>query len=70
LEAIAGDSFENVMQRDVFTPLGLKNSGVHTPKRGLGVIPSNAMQWDTNIGDETPYVMTSGYYFSSTNINH
>lgn len=54
LEVIAGDTFENILQSDVFVPLQLKNSGVRTPESGSGVIPPHAVKWDTDIGDETP----------------
>jgi CubicO group peptidase (beta-lactamase class C family) len=54
LEEITGDSFENIMKRDVFGPLGLSNSGVRKPGEGVGVIPSGATEWDTDVGHETP----------------
>jgi hypothetical protein len=54
LEAIVGDSFESIMKRDIFEPLGLSNSSVRKPERGSGVIPSGETQWETDTGDETP----------------
>lgn len=54
LEKIAGDTFETVLHRDVFEPLGMTNSGVRHPEAGTGVVPSGATVWDAYIGDETP----------------
>jgi CubicO group peptidase (beta-lactamase class C family) len=54
LENIAGDTFETVLQRDVFEPLGMNNSGVRHPEAGAGVVPSGATAWDAYLGDETP----------------
>jgi CubicO group peptidase (beta-lactamase class C family) len=54
LEGIVGDSFENIMKRDIFEPLGLGNSSVSKPESGSGVIPSGETHWETDIGDDTP----------------
>jgi CubicO group peptidase (beta-lactamase class C family) len=54
LEAIAGDDFENFMERNVIKLFRLDYTGFHKPADKLGVIPLGDSIWSYDIGDEAP----------------
>lgn len=53
IEAITGKSYEEVLQKDVFEPLGLKHSSSVPPaSSGAGAIPNGDAGWSRPYGDE------------------
>jgi CubicO group peptidase (beta-lactamase class C family) len=54
IEAIANDSFENIMKRSFIEPLSLAHTTYRKPKNSLGVIPEGDSNWAYDLGDETP----------------
>ena len=50
LEAITGRTFSEVMENDVFKPLGMSDSSVVAPKNSKGVIPVGDSLWGLNLG--------------------
>jgi hypothetical protein len=53
IEAITGKSYEEVLQKDIFEPLGLKHSSSVPPLgSGAGVIPNGDAGWSRPYGDE------------------
>jgi hypothetical protein len=53
LEAITGRSYEEVIVKDIFEPLGMKCSSPLPPvNSGAGVIPNGDAGWDRQYGDE------------------
>ncbi|EHK49288.1 hypothetical protein TRIATDRAFT_174049, partial [Trichoderma atroviride IMI 206040] len=63
IEAITGKSYEQVLQKDIFEPLGLKHSSSVPPvSSGAGVIPNGDSGWSRLYGDE----VATGGLLSST----
>ncbi|KAL7921881.1 beta-lactamase/transpeptidase-like protein [Trichoderma austrokoningii] len=63
IEAIAGRSYDQVLKRDVFEPLGLKHSSSVPPvSSGAGVVPDGDAGWSRPYGDEA----ATGGLLSST----
>ncbi|KAM0512332.1 hypothetical protein ACHAPE_009028 [Trichoderma viride] len=63
IEAITGKSYEEVLQKDIFEPLGLKHSSSVPPLgSGAGVIPNGDAGWSRPYGDE----IATGGLLSST----
>lgn len=53
LEAITGSSYEDVVEDEIFQPLGMKHSSVLPPTaKGKGVIPDGDAGWNRAYGDE------------------
>lgn len=53
IEAITGKSYQEVLQKDIFQPLGLKHSSSVPPvNSGAGVIPDGDAGWSRPYGDE------------------
>ncbi|EON62896.1 hypothetical protein W97_02121 [Coniosporium apollinis CBS 100218] len=66
LETTAGDSFENIMERDVFQDLGMTHTSVRKPQDdSLGVIPEGDSMWAFDDGDEAP---SGGIYSTSSDL--
>ncbi|KAI9732550.1 MAG: hypothetical protein M1834_003885 [Cirrosporium novae-zelandiae] len=66
LENITGDSFQSMLEADLFKPLKLKRSSYSTPSNSsMGIIPIDmtTSYWNANLGDESP----TGGMSSSTN---
>ncbi|KAK1245573.1 hypothetical protein MKX08_005202 [Trichoderma sp. CBMAI-0020] len=63
IEAITGKPYKEVLQKDVFEPLGLKHSSSVPPiSSGAGVIPDGDAGWSRPYGDEA----ATGGLLSST----
>ncbi|CEJ59343.1 hypothetical protein PMG11_07971 [Penicillium brasilianum] len=64
LETMTGQSYEELLQRDIIAPLGLNGTYYKTPSISLGVIPKDSGEywWKFDLGDEGP----AGGIFSST----
>ncbi|KAK5996694.1 Beta-lactamase-like protein sdnR [Cladobotryum mycophilum] len=64
IEAITKRSYADVLDQDVFKPLGMKHSSTDVPIiKGVGVIPDGEPDWYRDFGDEVP----TGGLLSSTN---
>lgn len=56
LETMTGQSYEELLQRDIIAPLGLNGTYYKTPSISLGVIPKDSGEywWNFDLGDEGP----------------
>ncbi|KAL7810809.1 beta-lactamase/transpeptidase-like protein [Trichoderma gracile] len=64
LEAITGRTYEDIIENEIFKPLGMKHSSALPPTiKGKGVIPDGDAGWNRAYGDEIP----TGGVLSSTN---
>lgn len=53
IEALAGQSYESVLSRDLIKPLGLNRFSYSAPKSSEGIVP-NKRDWAYDAGDSTP----------------
>lgn len=56
MEAIAGESYRDLLTKNVLNPLGMTRTSYSAPNISLGVIPNSGGQqwWNFPMGDETP----------------
>lgn len=56
LEAMTGQTYQDILEKDLLKPLNLTRTFYSTPDISLGVIPSSGGQqyWNFAMGDETP----------------
>lgn len=54
LEALSGQSYEDIVAQRIFQPLGMKHSRLTKPRDGEGVIPNVANDWNADIGTYGP----------------
>lgn len=56
LEAMTDQSYAELLQRDIITPLGLNGTYYTAPNISLGVIPNDSGEywWNFDLGDEGP----------------
>lgn len=55
MEAIAGDSYEDIVNKSIIQPLALQHTSVRKPQDDYhGVIPQGDSYWDYDVGDEAP----------------
>jgi CubicO group peptidase (beta-lactamase class C family) len=66
IEAISGDTYDNIVQKSIIEPLGLAYTTIRKPERNFaGVIPQGDSLWDYDIGDEAPYVAVKSMSLTS-----
>ncbi|KAL8958681.1 MAG: hypothetical protein Q9193_004309 [Seirophora villosa] len=65
LEALSGQSYEDIVAQRIFQPLDMKHSRLTKPPDGEGVIPNVANDWNADIGTYAP---TGGIYTTSSDL--
>ncbi|KAI5804381.1 beta-lactamase/transpeptidase-like protein [Geopyxis carbonaria] len=63
IERMTGKSFSEVLQTDIFSPLGMTNSGLKKPADSAGAIPALPNQWALDFNNENP----AGGMYSTVN---
>ncbi|KAL9012451.1 MAG: hypothetical protein Q9173_002788 [Seirophora scorigena] len=65
LEALSGQSYEDIVALRIFQPLGMEHSRLTKPPDGEGVIPNVTNDWNADIGTYGP---TGGIYTTASDL--
>ncbi|KAL8646122.1 MAG: hypothetical protein Q9210_006311 [Variospora velana] len=65
LQALSGQSYEEILNQRIFQPLGMERSRLTKPPDGQGVIPNATNDWNADIGTYGP---TGGIYTTASDL--